>query len=74
MPHFSPGDTVYIVANGLTIEEAIVKRFSGGFYTIRFPSGGGIRLRESRLFASKEEAEKSITPKPNKQQFRSPWN
>ena len=51
-----PGDTVYIVSSGDKIEEAIVIKYVGGFYTIRFKDGGGTKLRENRLFSSKEEA------------------
>ena len=40
------------------IKEAKVLKYSGGFYTIKWTdSDGGTRVRESRLYASKEEAE-----------------
>jgi len=42
------------------IEEATVFKYSGGFYTIKFPGGGGTRVRESRLFPSMEAAEEEI--------------
>lgn len=35
--------------------------YSNGFYILRYSgSGGGIRVRESRLYATKEEAEKAV--------------
>ena len=38
-----------------------VIKYSNGFYTLRFlDTGGGIRLRESRIFATEEEAKKHI--------------
>ncbi len=55
---YKVGDTVYIVENKNFIREATVLKVSGGFYTLRFTDGSGIKLRESRLHDSKEEAEK----------------
>lgn len=38
-----------------------VIKYSNGFYTLRFlDTGGGIRLRESRIFATEEEAKKHV--------------
>ena len=37
-------------------------------------SGGGIKLKEHRLFASKEEAEASITKSTKKTAYRSPYD
>ncbi|MBQ1482797.1 MAG: DNA polymerase IV [Erysipelotrichaceae bacterium] len=54
------GDTVYIISAGDRIEEAEVLKSAGGFYTIRFSSGGGTKLREKRLFLNEEEALESI--------------
>ena len=57
---YKPGDTVYIVSSVNWIKEAKVLKYSGGFYTIQFTdTGGGIKLRESRLFPTEEEAKKS---------------
>ena len=58
---YNSGDVVYIVENGHFIRECVVIRYSGGLYMIRFTDiNGAIKLRESRLFSSKEEAKKSI--------------
>ena len=57
---YKPGDTVYIVSSVKWIKEANVLKYSGGFYTIQFTdTGGGIKLRESRLFPTEEDAKKS---------------
>ena len=57
---YKPGDTVYIVSSVNRIKEAKVLKYSGGFYTLQFTdTGGGIKLRESRLFPTEEEAKKS---------------
>ena len=47
---YKTGDKVYIISAGRVIEEVRVLKYAGGFYTIRFPSGGGSKLRENRLF------------------------
>ncbi len=72
MPNkYNPGDTAFIVENNHIIREVKVINTSGGFVTIRFmDSHGGIKLRESRLFPSKEEAEASL---PKKTTPRSQW-
>ena len=57
MASYSPGDKVYIVANGIFVQEATVLKVSSGFYTLKLAgTQGGCRLRESRLL-TKEEAE-----------------
>ena len=58
---FNVNDTAYIVVSNRVIREVKVLSYSGGFYTIKFVKGnGGIRLRENRLFITREEAEKSL--------------
>ena len=53
---YKAGDTIYIISAGKQIEEAKVLKYAGGFYTLKFTDGGGTKLRENRLFSSKEEA------------------
>lgn len=62
MPNkYKPGDTIYIVSSVKWIKEAKVLKYVGGFYTLKFTdTGGGIKLRESRTFPTKEAAEASI--------------
>lgn len=69
---FTIGQTVYILESFARIRETVVLRKCGGMYTLRFANAvGGIRVREERLFASREQAEaeavrhkKSIVNKP----------
>ena len=64
MSKFKPGDTVYLIGNAHLIEEATVVMTVAGFVTIRFTErGGGTRVRESRLYATKEDAERVIKQK-----------
>lgn len=58
---YKHGQTVYIVENGHFIRECVVINYVGGMYTIRFSDGNGaIKLRESRLFQTKEAAQSSV--------------
>lgn len=54
------GDTAYIVESNRLVREVTIVRCSGGMYLIRFSDGGGIQVKEHRLFATKELAEESI--------------
>lgn len=61
---FNPGDIAYIVESNHYIREVEVVKAAAGFCTIRFTDhGGGIKVRESRLFPSKEAAEASLPKK-----------
>ena len=58
---YQSGQKVYLTgARKDFIREATVLKYAGGFYTIRFESGGGTRVRESRIYPSREEAEEAI--------------
>ena len=70
---FNPGDRAYIVESNLYLREVEVVKVAGGFCTIRFVDrGGGIKVRESRLFPTKEAAAASL-PKKNTS-LRSHWS
>ena len=61
---YSPGDTAFIVESGRFIREVTVIKQTGDFCTLRFAdSNGGIKVRESRLFPTKEAAEASLPKK-----------
>lgn len=58
---YNQGQIVYIVENGYRITECVIVNYRGGLYTIRFPETNcAIRLRENRLFPTKEAAKNSI--------------
>lgn len=55
------GDRVYIVANNVNVQVFEVLSAQGNFYTLRnLETYGAIRLRENRLFATREEAENAL--------------
>ena len=57
---FARGDVCYILENNMNVRAAKVINKQGRFYTIQLVgSCGAIRLPESRLFASEEDAENS---------------
>ena len=67
MARFKPRSTAYIVESNRFIREVEIKNFSGGMYLLIFKdTGGGVKLRENRLFATKEEAEASKRKTGNK--------
>lgn len=69
MVKFKTGDTAYIVESNRFVRQGTIVSCTGGIYLFKYP-GGGIRVKENRLFSSKEEAQKEIEkyrPKPK------PW-
>lgn len=60
MRKYNVGDIVFFISNGYNIREATVIRCGGGFCTIKFNDNetpAGTRVRESKLFKTKQEAE-----------------
>ncbi len=58
---YKTGDKAFIVESSRFIREVEIVKIAGGIVTLRFTdTNGGVKLRESRLFPTKEEAEASI--------------
>ena len=58
---YQPGQTVFLTGgNKNLIKEATVLKYTGGFYTIRFENGGGVKVSESRIYPTRKEAEQAI--------------
>lgn len=58
---YQAGDTVYFVSSAIFVRKATVIRATQDFCTIKFDdTGGGIRVRNSKLYNSKEGAEAVI--------------
>ena len=52
------GQIVYLVESCRTVREAVVRGQTGGLYTVRFTdTSGGIRVREDRLYPTREAAQ-----------------
>ena len=59
------------------MRQATVPTKSGELYTLLFEDGGGIRLRENRLYATQEAAEGNIPQRESEKQEkgnRSPYS
>lgn len=66
---FRKGQNVWFLQSKKNVIQARVIAVSGGFYTLKLADGGGIRLRESRLYATEEAAKRAVqkpyvNPKP----------
>lgn len=70
---FEIGSTAYIVESNRIVREVTVVKRSGDFHTVRFGTNGGIQVRGSRLFASQEDAEASLT-RIDKKKYSSPYD
>lgn len=58
---FEEGDTAWIVESNRFIRKVYIVRPTAGFYIVKFAdSEGAIQVRGSRLFATEEEAKKSV--------------
>lgn len=57
---------VYMIAAGKQIKEMVVMKYTDGFYVVRYrDTGGGLRVREGRLYPSIQLAQQAggILPK-----------
>lgn len=54
------GETVYIVSNGVLVMSGIIRGISKEFCILVLEDGSSTRLKNSRIFESKEEAELSL--------------
>lgn len=77
---FSVGSQAFIIESNRLVREVSIVACKGDFYIVRFADsnlGGGILVRASRLFVSKEDAERALPEryKPKiKIGFRSPYD
>ena len=64
MKFFAPGTEAFIVANGRRVRPVRILYEDHGLYTLLFTDNQGVvRLKQKRLFCTKEEAEKTIKKK-----------
>ena len=62
---FKEGTTAFIVESNRIIREVIIVKRTGNLYIVRFANNdGGVRVRGSRLFATREDAEKTGSGEP----------
>lgn len=60
MPKLSVGDKSYIIENNVFVKEVIITKIAASFYTVKSSKNTAYRVRESRLFATEQEATANI--------------
>ena len=61
MEDYKTGQRVFIVANGISIQQYLITRIEHDFYTLRgIDTMCSMRLRKHRLYKTKEEAVKKL--------------
>lgn len=72
---YKEGTTAFIVESNRLIREVVVLKRTGDFYIVRFlDCNGGIRIRGSRLFATRESAEQAVPyERETKKRYLSPY-
>lgn len=60
MAKFKPGDIAFLIESNVLVRKVIVRKYVSGLVLVQTDSGGGIKVRESRLFRTKEEAAEKI--------------
>lgn len=71
MNKYNVGDTVFLIESNRIVREVSIIKSTGDYYTVKFvKGGGGIKVRESRLFATREAAESVV---PNLSSVKSPY-
>lgn len=73
---FKEGSTAFIVESNHLIREVTVVKCKGDMYIVKFTnSNGGIQIRGTRLYSTREGAEKTIpNVKGSKKGYRSPYD
>lgn len=60
MRKYQNGQQVWFIQSRRYVREATVVSYGNGFYVIRYSNGGGIRLREDRLYPTPEAAQEAV--------------
>lgn len=71
---YETGTEVFLIENNRIIRKATVVKRSGNFYILRFDEGGGIQLRESRIFPTREAAEEGLPELKVQKKANSPYD
>lgn len=74
MSQFKVGDIAYILESNRIVREVTIVKCTGGIYLIRFNTGGGIQVKEHRLYATQDEAEAAIHGKKPNMKRHSPYD
>ena len=72
---FKESTFAFIVESNRLVREVEIAKKTGNLYIVRFTdNNGGIQVRGSRLFSTKDETEKSVqNVRENKKRYLSPY-
>lgn len=72
---FKEGTSVFIIESNRLVREVVIVKRTGNLYVIKFAdNNGGIQVRGSRLFSTRDEAEKSVpNVRESKKRYLSPY-
>lgn len=75
MARFKIGDSAFILESNRIVREVTIIKCTGGMYLIKFvDTGGGIQVKEHRLYAAREDAEAAIPAAEKKQRnYKGHW-
>ena len=71
---YETGTEVFFIESNRIIRKATVVRRNGDFYILRFDGGGGIQLREGRIFSTREQAEATLRREKVQNKADSPYD
>lgn len=72
---FKVGDTCYFLVSNSIVKKGEIRSTRGAFYLVKHAQGAAIKLSDSRLFKTEEEAAAAIPKtKKNSQGYRSPYD
>ena len=74
MGMYKIGDTCYFLESNIYALEGIIRSGSGGKYVIQYGNGKGIRLPESRLYRTKEDAEAAAPRRAEAHRKKPPYD
>ena len=60
MPRYKPGDIAFLIESNVLVRKVVVRKYAGGLVLVQNANGGGIKVRENRLFTTQEEAAEKI--------------
>ncbi len=68
------GDICYFLESNIHVLEGTVRSCAGWKYVVQYGSGKGIRLSESRLYRTKEEAEAAVPIRESARRKKTPYD
>ena len=72
---YNQGDKAYSIESNRIVREVCIVKVAAGFATVRFAdTDGGIRVRENRLFSTREYAEACLPKEQPKKNNNAQWN